>query len=569
VSEEAKNLKFLIKLRFAKLIEPNDNITNFEKRNHSQLLASVLLALIFIQVFVAFPLIALTHSYPSLWEYKEFFLITVATFLAVLGYYLNKFGLVYLTTGLLIIISAGIFIVWAMIDNTLEGVYALNYLVIPILISSILLPFKACLAVFAVTTFFVATAIPLITKQATQGVINDVVLFNVIIGSIIIMVTFYRNMLENERKKELAENEDRYRTLVEIAFEGILIHDDGKILEANSGFAGMFGYTAEEVSQLYLRDIFQEGSRDILKAKFRNQITEPTEALGIRKDKSLFDIEVIAKFQAWRGRKVRLMALRDISDQKKSQKAAELAKLELELRVVERTAELAKANSQLLAEIERRVSIEKALKSSEEHFRLLFENAPVAVYQTNSEGVLLTANQALAGMFGYRSVTEMLGMKVTDLYANPNDRVAKTDALNSTGSIHNIELELRDVFGRSITVLDNARLVQKLDDSSYYEGSLVNITERKQAERDILRALEREKELNELKYNFITMASHNFRTPLSVVLSSAELLEHYGANWSEEKKHQHLSNIQQAVIQLTDLLDEFSSMNNDSLLVHG
>ncbi|PSB09187.1 histidine kinase [Pleurocapsa sp. CCALA 161] len=83
-----------------------------------------------------------------------------------------------------------------------------------------------------------------------------------------------------------------------------------------------------------------------------------------------------------------------------------------------------------------------------------------------------------------------------------------------------------------------------------------DITERKRAEEDVRRTLEQEKKLAELKSRFVTMASHEFRTPLASILSSAELLEHYSHKWSEEKKLSHLYRIQSSVKHMTGLLND-------------
>ena len=83
-----------------------------------------------------------------------------------------------------------------------------------------------------------------------------------------------------------------------------------------------------------------------------------------------------------------------------------------------------------------------------------------------------------------------------------------------------------------------------------------DITERKQAEEDIRRTLEQEKKLNELKSRFVTMASHEFRTPLASILSSAELLEHYSHKWSQDKQLNHLHRIQASVKHMTELLND-------------
>ncbi len=83
-----------------------------------------------------------------------------------------------------------------------------------------------------------------------------------------------------------------------------------------------------------------------------------------------------------------------------------------------------------------------------------------------------------------------------------------------------------------------------------------DITERKQVETEIRNALEKEKELGELKSRFVTMASHEFRTPLATILSSSELLEYYSHKWTEEKKLKHQQRIQSSVKHMTNLLDD-------------
>src|SRR5919199_299328 len=80
--------------------------------------------------------------------------------------------------------------------------------------------------------------------------------------------------------------------------------------------------------------------------------------------------------------------------------------------------------------------------------------------------------------------------------------------------------------------------------------------QRKQAEGDIRKALVREKELTELKSRFISMTSHEFRTPLTTIQSSAELLEHYSQKWTEERKLTHLYRIQTSVKHMTRLLND-------------
>ncbi|HEY9596363.1 MAG TPA: HAMP domain-containing sensor histidine kinase, partial [Cyanophyceae cyanobacterium] len=83
-----------------------------------------------------------------------------------------------------------------------------------------------------------------------------------------------------------------------------------------------------------------------------------------------------------------------------------------------------------------------------------------------------------------------------------------------------------------------------------------DITQLKQAEAEVRKTLERERELSELRSSFVSLVSHEFRTPLTTIQSSTELLKHYGHRFSEEKKENHFRRIQIAVSRMTQLLND-------------
>jgi PAS domain S-box-containing protein len=86
------------------------------------------------------------------------------------------------------------------------------------------------------------------------------------------------------------------------------------------------------------------------------------------------------------------------------------------------------------------------------------------------------------------------------------------------------------------------------------------IAERKKAEEEARKALERERELNELKTKFVSIASHEFRTPLSTVLSSASLVQQYKNKGDLEKVDKHVNRIKSSVNHLTVILNDFLSL---------
>lgn len=90
------------------------------------------------------------------------------------------------------------------------------------------------------------------------------------------------------------------------------------------------------------------------------------------------------------------------------------------------------------------------------------------------------------------------------------------------------------------------------------------IVERQRAEAEAVQALEKERELSDLKSRFITTASHEFRTPLSIVLTSAELLERLGTDCTEERRSRYLSKIRDAVRSMTTILTDMLTLGKAS-----
>lgn len=111
------------------------------------------------------------------------------------------------------------------------------------------------------------------------------------------------------------------------------------------------------------------------------------------------------------------------------------------------------------------------------------------------------------------------------------------------GQIRHIETKGEAIFNSALTVIQ-------------LFGTVVDITERKLAEAETLKALQRERELSEAKSHFIAMTSHDLRTPLTTIQSSVDLLKHRSEKLSSQRQQIHLDRISSAVEQMTGMVQD-------------
>jgi PAS domain S-box-containing protein len=215
--------------------------------------------------------------------------------------------------------------------------------------------------------------------------------------------------------------------------------------------------------------------------------------------------------------------------------------------------------STIARDISARKLVEQQLRESEAGFRSVFEGSPIGIVISTAEGKAIQTNPAFLQMLG-SSEEEMCNMDLLEI-THPDDRAMNLAYLQEAraGKIDQYTLEKRycKKDGDELWARIYSSMVRGADNQILFIISMVeDITESQKIRQELQHALEQEKELSELKSRFVTMTSHEFRTPLSTILSSAELLEHYSHRWSDQKKVDHLRRIQTAVKHLTGMLDE-------------
>lgn len=226
---------------------------------------------------------------------------------------------------------------------------------------------------------------------------------------------------------------------------------------------------------------------------------------------------------------------------------------------------------------------------SNDAFREIFQSMTEGIIVVDKAGSILVANPIAEQMFGYDS-HELTGLKIESLLperyrgkhlsfreqfnSQPSPRRMGMGrdlaALKKTGTEFPVEISLS--FSQ---VKDNFMAIAFITDISFRKHSeealkqseeqlMIYATEleRKVEARtkDLHEALAKERELNELKSKFVSIASHEFRTPLSTILSSISLIDQYNKKGEPDKINKHTHRVRSSVNQLTGILNDFLSL---------
>jgi len=197
----------------------------------------------------------------------------------------------------------------------------------------------------------------------------------------------------------------------------------------------------------------------------------------------------------------------EIRERKQAEAAVRTLNAQLEERVNERTQELRQVNQKLEREIKERIQVAEALAEAEENYRSIFENAGWGIFQITPDGRYISANPALAQIYGYTS-PETLISRLTDgerqLYVDQTQRAEFKRLIHQQGAVSSFESQVYRQDGTMIWISENTRAVR---DASgvllYYEGSVEDISDRKQAAQQLQASEQKLRQIIDLVPHFI------------------------------------------------------------------
>ncbi len=333
----------------------------------------------------------------------------------------------------------------------------------------------------------------------------------------------------------LRESEQKFRALFEASSQGVLLHDENQYLEVNPAIARILGYDSpEELIGLHpgLTSPLVQPNGEDTQALAQKYIQECLEKGHVRFDwvarkKSGEDVSVevfLTRIQ-WSGKQIIQAAVNDISERKR-------------------------------AEAELRASAAR-LHESEARFSAAFHSSPLTITIARmSDGIFVEVNESFLRWAGCPR-EEVVGhsSRGCGFWVNAEARERFWVELREKKIVRDHECQLQTRTGKVYTMLLCADIIE-INGEPHVLIVGHDITARKQAEAELLTTLEREKELGQLKSNFVSMVSHEFRTPLGIIQSSAEILNDYLDQLEPAERAEQLASITTNTRRMGEMMEE-------------
>jgi PAS domain S-box-containing protein len=347
-------------------------------------------------------------------------------------------------------------------------------------------------------------------------------------GRNLIRASIIDNTGRKRAERALRESEGKFRALFEGSSQGITLHDENQILEVNPAAVRILGC---------------QNQQELL-GKHPSETSPPFQPNG--ESSAVLARKYIQECMANGSARFEWMS--------RTPQGAEVP-LEVALTRIQWSGrQLIQA---FITDITERTRTQAALAESEARFSAAFHASPAFLGILRlSDGKYFLVNEAYLNWLGYPR-EEVLGHSCLELgmWENPAERDLLLNDMHALGSIRQRECRWRNRSGELSTVLLSAETI-RLNDTPHMLMMALDITQRKRAEEELLKTLEREKELSQLKSNFVSMVSHEFRTPLGIIQSSAELLRDFYQKMPPGEREEQLESIARNTRRMAGMMEE-------------
>lgn len=237
-----------------------------------------------------------------------------------------------------------------------------------------------------------------------------------------------------------------------------------------------------------------------------------------------------------------------------------------EIRIVHSEAKFDSKNKKvfgILHDITENKLAEEKLKASEGRYRDFFMKDLTGDFLSTIDGTVVDCNPAFLSILGYSSLEEIQKHPATNFYFNTNEREILLERIEKEKEVTNHEMMMKRSDGKTINVIENViGIFDEAEKLTHLRGYLFDITDRKMAEENILKAKDNAEAADRMKTEFLAQMSHEIRSPLNAVLSFTDLVREMTADSKDEDLQTCFSGINSASKRIITTIDSILNMSD-------
>lgn len=356
-------------------------------------------------------------------------------------------------------------------------------------------------------------------------------------------------------ERDLFESEQKFRIIFENSPDPTIILDaaTGNCIQSNPATLHSLGYPQKLLMGRHFTSLFPTERKKDPSGLITNTVQQSHgifESQTFRRlNGSTVPMDIATTLIPWGRTKAIMATLRDVSQRERHRRILTLMNTRLDTRVKRRTAELQK---------------------SENRFRTLVLNIPGIIYSRKCpchtpNWTALYLSPAIMEILGYPPEDILNDRKISFaslIHPDDQKQLPHTHCHNQCVTApFSTEYRMLHAEGHWIWVQDRGHIVRNENGApTQVDGVIIDITVKHKAEEELIRSLNRERELSELKTRFVSMVSHELRTPLTSIRLSAEMLLNYKDFPKTEKTTKKL-------LTITDSIDHLARMMEDVLFL--